>query len=34
MKRLIILKKVIKPSDQELKLHNAFLKSNLKKNYF
>tara|TARA_B100001109_G_C18857581_1_gene472422 strand:- start:1969 stop:2631 length:663 start_codon:yes stop_codon:yes gene_type:complete len=27
-------KKVIKPSDQELKLHNAFLKSNLKKNYF
>ena len=27
-------KKVIKPSDQELKLHNAFLKTNLKKNYF
>ena len=27
-------KKVIKPSDKEISLHQAYLKSNLKKNYF
>ena len=27
-------KKVIKPSEEELKLHKEYLKNNLKKNYF
>jgi len=27
-------KKVIKPSDKEISLHQAYLKNNLKKNYF
>ena len=28
------LRKIIKPSDEELKLHTGYLKSNLKKNFF
>ena len=27
-------KKIIKPTDKELKLHNDFLKREIKKNYF
>tara|TARA_Y100001936_G_scaffold249023_1_gene298253 strand:+ start:321 stop:989 length:669 start_codon:yes stop_codon:yes gene_type:complete len=33
-KRKIYNKKIIRPSDEELKLHKEFLKKNLKKNYF
>ncbi len=33
-KKINYFKKVIKPSDQELKIHNLFLKSNLKKNFY
>ena len=31
---ILYFKKIIKPSDQELKKHSEFLKKNLKKNYF
>jgi len=33
-KKIDYFKKIIKPSTEELKLHNSFLKSNLKKNFF
>ena len=33
-KKIDHFKKIIKPSTEELKLHNSFLKSNLKKNFF
>ena len=33
-KNVLYFKKIIKPSDEELKKHKEFLKKNLKKNFF
>ena len=34
LKKILYYKKIITPSDQELKEHQSYLKSNLKKNFF
>ena len=33
-KKFLYYKKIIKPSDEELKNHKEYLKKNLKKNFF
>ena len=34
LKKILYYKKIVKPSDQELKEHQSYLKNNLKKNFF